>query len=195
LTLTVPTGSSRAARCACSIDGVSTVAARPYDERAAAASPSSKDDTTRTAATGPKVSSRMTGHVVGAADEHGRRVPGAGAVGVTPAGEHAGAVRDGAADVVLDDLALAPVDERADLERAGLAHQRVEEGVGHRLVDVDPLDADADLAGVGERAERHLLRRPGRVDPGVDEAGVLAAALEHGVAPRSRPSRGGSRRR
>ena len=51
----------------------------------------------------------------------------------------------------------------------------------------DPLDRHAELAGVDERAERGLLRRPDRVDAAVDDHRVLAAVLEQqlrGARPR-----------
>ncbi len=51
-------------------------------------------------------------------------------------------------------------------------------GSGHLGVHHDPLDGDAELPGVDEGAERGLLRRPHRVDAGVDDEGVLAAVLE-----------------
>jgi hypothetical protein len=55
-TFTVPARSSRHAAWACAIDGVRTVAARPYSVALAAASASSNEPTARTAATGPNVS-------------------------------------------------------------------------------------------------------------------------------------------
>ncbi len=60
LTFTVPTGSSRQARCAWLIDAVRTVAASPYGESAAQRSASSNESTTTTGATGPNVSSRTS---------------------------------------------------------------------------------------------------------------------------------------
>jgi hypothetical protein len=87
--------------------------------------------------------------------------------------------------------AVLDVDERPDapgpLPR--LRHQRVEEPVGDAGVHVDALDGDADLAGVGERPERGLLGGPRRVDADVDDEGVVAAVLQHDVAPGARAGR------
>ena len=48
-----------------------------------------------------------------------------------------------------------------------------------RLVDEDPLDADAALAGLVERAEDDPVRRVLEVGVLVDDAGGVAAELEH----------------
>ena len=46
------------------------------------------------------------------------------------------------------------------------------------LVDEHPLDADADLAGVGERADEHAPDRPVEVGGLVDDHAGVAAELE-----------------
>jgi hypothetical protein len=157
------------------------VAASPYDDRAAADSASSKDPTTRTAATGPKVSSCMTAmsSVQPTSTVGGYQAP--GPVRHLSPGQRLGAGSQRLLHVVVDHLALPSVDQRPDLEALRLLDERGQEGVRHVGVHVDPLHADADLPGVGEGAQRHLLGGPGGVDPGVDDARVLAAALEHRV--------------
>ena len=61
----------------------------------------------------------------------------------------------------------------------GLVDELVQELVVHPLVDVDPLDAGAGLAGVGARAPQRGVG--GGLDVGVlvDEQRVLAAGLDH----------------
>ena len=75
----------------------------------------------------------------------------------------------------------------ADDEGLGPPHELVEHGVRHRGVHVDALDRGAELAGVREGTDRHLLGGPDRVDIRVDDEGVLAAVLgDAGGAPAAR---------
>ena len=73
---------------------------------------------------------------------------------------------------------------------AGPLGERVQEGGGHVLVHVDALDGGADLAGVGEAADGGLLGGPRRVDALVDDQGVVAAVLQHGLRARLRARAG-----
>ena len=72
---------------------------------------------------------------------------------------------------------LASAESSARMSRA-LSSRLDEELVVDPLVDVDPLDPDAGLAGVGAGAPQRGVG--GRVDVGVlvDEHGVLAAGLD-----------------
>ena len=89
--------------------------------------------------------------------DHGRLVPVAGAVLALAAGEDAGAGLARVLDLVGDDLDLRRRGHRADLGRVGVAVGALAQGldllrelgdelVVDRLLDVDALDRDADLA-------------------------------------------------
>ena len=130
--------------------------------------------------------------VAGRADEHGRRVEAARAVRHPAAGAQHGAVVDGVLDLVVDPVALVLVDQRphlrpgvarvAHLDRLRAARQRGDERLGDLAVHEDALHAGRDLARVGPGAQRGLLRRPLRVDPGVDQHRVLAAQPQQRLA-------------
>ncbi len=101
-----------------------------------------------------------------------------------------GAAVDGVRDVGLDRLQLVSSGERADLggvvvggpegERPrGLGEAR-EEAVVELLVYIDPLDPDADLAGVGEAGLHSASDRCVDVGVGAHDHRVLAAELQRG---------------
>ena len=65
----------------------------------------------------------------------------------------------------------------AQAQGGGAGTERLGELVGQRLLHVDALDGDAQLAGVGERADHGTLDRPVQLDVAGDDHGVLAAQL------------------
>lgn len=106
----------------------------------------------------------------------------------TPAGDEGRALLDGLVDVACDGLQLAFADEGAHVGpvREGVAEphglrpggEALHEVVGDRLVDVQPLDGDAELPGGGEAGADGS--GGGLLDVGVlqHEHGVLAAELQ-----------------
>ncbi len=105
-----------------------------------------------------------------------------------PAGDQLRAPLDGVGDMRLDRLQLPLPHQRTHVgavgqggtepHRLGAGGEALQEGVGDRLVDVEPLDGDAELAGRGE-AGAYGTRR-GLLDVGVlqHQHGVLAAEFE-----------------
>src|SRR6185437_3692583 len=96
-------------------------------------------------------------HRVVDVDQHGRLVVVAGAGDALAPGQRAGTVGEGIVDLALDDRGLVGGGHRADVLRVArvvgaladatdLLHQLGDELVVSRLLDVDPLDRDADLA-------------------------------------------------
>jgi hypothetical protein len=93
------------------------------------------------------------------ADQHGRLVEAARAGGPPAADDDLGTAFDRVIDVRLDQLDLRREDDRPDVDRArragralaerlDLCPQAIDELLVDRVLDVDPLDRDADLAGV-----------------------------------------------
>ena len=106
-----------------------------------------------------------------------------------PAGPHLRPALDRVADVGVDQLDLGREDDRADVDaaelpgrtlaqRSDLFGQPLDELVVDRLLDVDPLDRDADLTGVVEPVRDRGVGRPLEVGVGEHDHRVLAAELE-----------------
>src|SRR5581483_10151530 len=72
----------------------------------------------------------------------------------------------------------------ADREGARLAEEGLDESVGDPLVDIETLELDADLPGVGEGRGRALLRRGVEVGVAPDDPGRVASELEEDLLPR-----------
>ncbi len=130
----------------------------------------------------------MERHVGGDIGEHGGLVEERTEVRAgLAAGEHARALGDGVLDVLGDLLQLRGRGEGADLgpvlllraepQRRHPCGEAIHERGGDRLIDVDALDRDAQLAGVGEAAGGGAVDHAVEVGVGGDEHGVLAAEL------------------
>jgi hypothetical protein len=138
-------------------------------------------------------------HALGAAGQHRRRIGAPGPSGSRPPAESfapaAGAPRTCSSTTArrrrsaIGPIVVAGLSQHEDpLSRLG--DEGVEEGRRELLMHVHPRYRRADLPGIGEGAERHLPGRPDRVDPGVDEAWVLTAALEDGKGTGLRAAEG-----
>ena len=141
-----------------------------------------------TTQTGPKTSSQTTARRLGSLGEHDR----AERVGVVAAGEElrAGGLR--LLDPLGDPRARVGVDHRPDVgrlvrrvadgQRLDLRQEALEEAVEGGLLDVDPLDGDAALAGEGEGVRGELRRGEVEVGVGGDDDGCRVAELQLGRA-------------
>jgi hypothetical protein len=108
--------------------------------------------------------------------------------GLPAAGEHGGALGAGVLDVSRHRVQLPARRQRPDVHtevRAGAefqgtdpAHQFLGEPVVHLLVDVQPLDGDAQLTGVGEAGPHRAVRRRCHVGIGEHHHRVLAAQFQ-----------------
>ena len=105
------------------------------------------------------------------------------------AGDHLCPLVDRVGDVSLDQLDLGREDDRADVDRSRLPGRPLTQGrdllgqlrqevVVHGLLDVDPLDRDADLAGVVEPVGGRGVGRALEVGVREHDHRVLAAELE-----------------
>ncbi len=123
----------------------------------------------------------------GGAVEQGRRQA-AALVDQLAAGQQLGAAGDRLVDPLLDPVAVVGGDQRADVgvrvERVAdrqlldVGDEPLGEGVGDVLVDEDPLDRDAALAGVGEGVDLGLVGRRLPVAVVVDDQRRVGAELE-----------------
>ena len=149
---------------------------------------SSAPATRSTATTGPKVSARPELHVVGDTLEQGgleEQRPEIGAGSTT--GEHRDPLGDGIVDMTRHRLELLRAHQRAHvdvpLEAGSEAHachpldQRRHERVVDGVLHVEALDADAQLAGVGEAAADRTLHGSVEIGVGEHDHRVLAAEL------------------
>ena len=158
-------------------------------------------------ATGPKISSHQTLASCGGRAEQGRRQA-AALVDQLAAGQQLGAGGDRLVDPLLDPVAVAGGDQRADVglgvervadrQRLDVGDEALGEGVGDVLVDEDALDRDAALAGVREGVDLGFVGRRLPVAVGVDdqrrvraelEVDLLVGDLGCGCPSRPRPSR------
>ena len=185
LTMIPPTSSSSWASSVWSSDAVKTPHWRPKRLSLIAASASANESTAKRLTTGAKASSEQIIASRRHVDEHRRRVPAA----VRLAGdEGAGAVADriGHPSVrALDRLLVhhrpelgVGIQRIADLHALDALDEAARELVVDRAHDVDALDADAHLPGVGERAVHEALDRPVEVGGLVDDRPGIAAELE-----------------
>ncbi len=132
-------------------------------------------------------------HLVRAVVEHRGWVEAARPLDAPPARHQPSAGSDGGVHVSGHHAELPFIDQRpqlrrlvvrrADHHRLGAACQLLDEGVGHRLVHIDPLDGRAELARVGERPDGDLLCCPLGIDAGVHDQRVLAAVLQKHPRP------------
>ncbi|MCO5557596.1 hypothetical protein L7F22_011162 [Adiantum nelumboides] len=195
---TVPWRSADATRWARPMSAVNTAPASPYSVSLPRRTASSSVWNRSTVSSGPKVSSRIS------RDPGARSVMTVGRlevavrqVGVVRAGAAAadrGALGTSGRDEVLDLGQVRGGDQRADLDAVGetvaepdqlrAAHHLVDDGVGDRVLDDQPRAGRADLAGVQEHREHHVVDGELEVGVGEDDVRVLPAQLDGGALHR-----------